>query len=153
MTATIRWRPKYLPYLASIWLLLHSLSNTQPTRILEPDSPHYDIDLCQTLPTKNPIFVRIFPTIKNTYFPHKKYSLSRQTNGAFCVSFNMGVCQAFPASSHNHIRARLRIHYAKEYPRRGRSWLTPSIGLWGPWRLSGEIRAQALHAAQIEGQQ
>jgi hypothetical protein len=43
-----------------------------PVRILEPASPHHGIDMCQTLPTKNQSFVKVFPTNKNTDFPDRQ---------------------------------------------------------------------------------
>jgi hypothetical protein len=74
-----------------------------PVRILEPASPHHGIDMCQTLPTKNQSFVKVFPTNKNTDFPHKKYRRSRQTNAASCVTVNMSLSPGAPcmwAKSH-----------------------------------------------------
>ena len=85
--------------------------SSQPASLM-PDSPYYSIDICQCLPTKNHIFIRVFPTIKNTDFPHKKYRLSRQTNGESCVTVNMSVLlEAFPLDSHR--RGKPRIHIQK----------------------------------------
>ena len=54
-------------------------------------SPDAEAGPMRDLPTKKPIFVRVFPTLKNTYFPHKKYILSLQTNGESCVIVKVSV--------------------------------------------------------------